>query len=377
MKIGIDAHAAERDGSGNCTYIRNLLKSLLQIDDKNEYVFYTIYPHHPFYQAFKTHKQVQIKHPPLKAFHHPLLRIPLWMAYETLKDRLDILHVQYIAPPFHKGRRITTIHDLGFLHIPETFSRWEVWRSRILVRLTAQKSHKIITGSRFSKQDILSKYHIPPEKIEVVHLGASLGLRPELKDSEIQKTLQKHRIQKPYLLCVGRLNPRKNWVTLVKAFSQLKKKTRIPQKLVIVGKKDFDTREVLRSVHKTPDSREVRFTGWVPDQDLWILYKQADIFIYPSLFEGFGLPVLEAMSLGIPVITSHSSSLREIAGDAALLVDPTDPQALSQAVSKLIHSQELRKNYSEKGIIQAKKFSWISTARQTLKIYEKAVNGEW
>jgi len=375
MKIGIDAHAAERDGSGNCTYIRNLLRSLIRIDSQNEYVLYTTRKHHPFYQMFKPFPRIQIKQPPLKVLAHPLLRIPFWLAYQTFKDRLDVLHVQYIAPLFHRGNLVTTIHDLGFLHIPNTFSRWEVWRSKILIRMTAQRSDQLITGSNFSKKDILRQYQLPAHKVHVVPLGASLNPSLQKEEPESHKTLQKHRIQKPYLLCVGRLNPRKNLLTLVKAFSWLKNKSQIPHRLVIAGKKDFNTREVMGSIQKSPVSQEILFTGLVPDQDLRHLYKEADIFIYPSLFEGVGLPVLEAMSLGVPVITSNSTSLKETAGDAALLVDPLDTKALSRAMEKLISSQKLRKSYSRKGRTRAKNFSWRSTARQTLEIYEKAVNG--
>lgn len=375
MIIGIDAHSAEREGSGNCTYIRNLLESLIQIDNQNEYVLYTTFKNHPFYHIFKANKKFQIKQPPFQLLKNPLLRIPFWMGSETFKDNLDVLHVQYIAPPFHKGKLVTTIHDLGFLHIPETFSKWEVWRSKILVRMTAQKSDKIITGSHFSKQDILCKYRLPSHRIHVVPLGVSLDSSSPLNGSDIHKTLKKYRIQKPYLLSVGRLNPRKNLINLVKAYSQLKEKNRIPHRLVIAGKKDFDTRNVMQSIQKKTISRDVLFTGLVSEKDLWNLYKQADIFIYPSLFEGVGLPVLEAMSMGVPVITSNSSSLKEIAGSAALLVNPLDPKDISQAIEKLTTHQNLRQSYGQKGIYQAKKFSWLSTAQHTLKVYKDTVNG--
>ncbi len=378
MKIGIDAHAAEREGSGNCTYIQNLLKSLIQIDDRNEYILYATRKHHPFYQIFKPYQnQVLIKEPPFPALKNPVLRIPLWLARETYKDSLDVLHVQYIAPPFHKGALVATIHDLGFIHVPETFSRWEVFRSKLLVRMTAKKSKTIITGSQFTRQNILQAYCLPSDKVEAVPLGVSPSTSAPQKTAkkplEAQKTLRKYKIQNPYILTVGRLNPRKNLVTLVKAFSLLKQEKQIPHQLVIAGKHDFNTRKVIQSIQNTPASPNILFTGLVSNQELWNLYKEADVFIYPSLFEGVGLPVLEAMSAGVPVITSNSSSLQETAGDAAILVNPLDPHEISQALDRLISSQNLRQAYAEKGTSRAKKFSWHSTAEQTLKVYEKAV----
>ena len=374
MKIGIDTHAAENEGSGNCTYIQNLLKSLVQIDDRNEYVFYAIHRQHPFYQTFKSCKQVRIKEPPVKVLKNPFFRIPLWIGFETFKDSLDILHVQYIAPPFHKGKLVTTIHDLGFLHVPETFSSQEVLRSKILVRLTAQRSDKIITGSQFSKQDIIRKYRLPPSMIHVIRLGISSLQNSQADGSKTQKTLEKYGIRKPYLLSVGRLNPRKNLITLVKAYSILKKKKAITHMLVIAGKNDFYTKKIIGSINKITAPRDVLFTGLVPSHDLWNLYKGADIFIYPSLFEGVGLPVLEAMNMGVPVITSNSSSLKETAGDAAILIDPLDPQDISLAIEKLLSDQDLRQLYTEKGMSRARNFSWLSTANQTLILYKQCLS---
>ncbi len=371
MKIGIDAHAAERDGSGNCTYIRNLLASLLQLDDRNEYVLYAANRSHPFYQTLEARRPVHIKEPPFKFLRNPLVRIPLWMALETVKDKLDVLHVQYIAPPFHKGKLVTTIHDLGFLHVPETFSGWEVLRSKLFVRMTAKKSDKIITGSRFSKQDIVQSYRIAPSRVEVVPLGASSGWEAGMEAKVTEKTVKKYGIRKPYLLSVGRLNPRKNLAALVEAFSLFKKKSSAPHMLVIAGKHDYASPDIIRSVKISPASRDILFTGFIPGRDLPSLYKEADVFVYPSLFEGVGLPVLEAMSLGTPVITSNSSSLKETAGNAAVLADPSDPASISRAMVRLTGDPALKQLYAGRGMSRAQKFSWRSTAEQTLKIYHQ------
>jgi len=367
MKIGIDAHAAESDGSGNCTYIRNLLRELRQIDTRNEYVLYVTKSRHPFYQDFHSCGNFEIKQLALK---NPLIRIPLSLAWETLKDNPDILHVQYIAPPFHKGKLVATIHDLGFLHVPESFSRFEVLRSKILIRMTAKRSDKIITGSYFSKNDIAGTYKIDPNQIEVIPLGVSTSFKPESDPVKAQKILDKYGIHKPYFLCVGRLNPRKNLISMVKAFTMIKKEKSIPHKLVIVGKEDFATRKIIQSIKTADSTTDVILTGYVEEQDLPSLYNEADVFIYPSLFEGVGLPVLEAMSCGVPVIASDSSSLTEIVGDAGLLVNPLDPEEMRNALFRIISDQDLRKKYIARGTARTEKFSWSSTARQTLNIYE-------
>jgi len=366
MKIGIDAHAAENDGSGNCTYIRNLLAALREIDNQNEYVLYVTDISHPFYQAFHSYEHFKIRQIALKS---PFIRIPLFLARETLKDSLDILHVQYIAPPFHKGKLVATIHDLGFLHFPESFSRFEVLRSKILIRMTAKRSDKIITGSHFSKQDIIKTYKINPQNIEVIPLGVSTTFKPESNPAKAKKILDKYRVQKPYFLCVGRLNPRKNLISLVKAFAMMKKEKSIPHKLVIVGKEDFATRKIIQSIKAADSSSDVLLTGYVEEQDLPLLYNESDVFIYLSLFEGVGLPVLEAMSCGAPVIASDLSSLTEIVGDAGLLVNPLDPKEIGDAIFRITSNQELKKKYAARGISRAREYSWLSTAQQTLNIY--------
>jgi glycosyltransferase involved in cell wall biosynthesis len=367
MKIGIDAHAAEIDGSGNCTYIRNLVRALREIDKQNDYVLYVTKSMHPFYQDFHSYENFSIRQLPMK---NPMIRIPLALAWETAKDKLDILHVQYISPPFHEGTLVTTIHDLGFLHVPETFSRFEVIRSKIFIRMTAKRAKKIITGSHYSKNDIVETYGIDPKKIEVIPLGVSGIFNPGIDPADAQKILRKYGIQKPYLLCVGRLNPRKNLISLVKAFDMLKKEKSILHKLVIVGKDDFATKEIIKSIKATDSANDVVFTGYVAEEDLPSLYSETDVFIYPSLFEGVGLPVLEAMSCGVPVIASDSSSLTEILGDSGILVDPLNPEELMRAILHITSDQDLRNSYRAKGTARAENYSWASTAQKTLECYK-------
>lgn len=371
MKIGIDVHAAERDGTGNCTYIRNLVKNLVRIDTQNNYVFYVTDIKHSFYQNFTEVDNLKIKQLQVK---NPLVRIPLFLARQTYADALDILHVQYNAPPFHGGKLVTTIHDLGFLFHPESFSKLQGLRLKILTRKTAKRSQSILTGSNYSKNDIVRAYNLDPEKVEVVPHGISSLFKPNLSRETIQTVLDKYKIQGDYILSVGRLNPRKNLNSLVQAFSDLKRTKQIPHGLVIVGQDDFETSQFIKSIKENDYSQQIIFTGFIPDEDLPFLYGGADVFVYPSVFEGVGLPVLEAMKCGTPVVTSNTTSLKEVVGDAGRMVDPLDVKDITQAIFQVICDTELKTALIEKGLARANQFSWEKTAQKTLEIYERIMD---
>ena len=367
MRIGIDAQAAEKKGGGNCTYIQNLLLALKEVDQKNEYFLYVLDRTFPFYENFKSAANFHIKQLRIK---NPILRIPIFLAWKTFKDALDILHVQWHAPFIFKGKLVATIHDLGFLHIPETFSKIDVWRAKVIIRMTARKAKRIITGTDFSKDDIIKNYKLNKNKMAVVPYGISTCFNMDVDPVKIQEIRDKYCLQGPYILSVGRLNPRKNMLSLVKAFSLLKEKKSIPHKVVIVGKNDFKTKEILLSISAIDPSHDVVFTGYVEDSELCSLYHGASVFVYPSLFEGVGLPALEAMSCGVPVVASNSTSLGEIVEGAGLLVDPLDIEEMAEAIFRLIKDENLRKVYIEKGLTKVKSFSWKDHAKKTLELYE-------
>jgi len=368
VRIGIDAHAAERDGSGNCTYIRGLIRGLLELDRENDYILYVIDENHPFYREIREGSEIRLH--PLR-IKGPLLRIPVFLAAATYRDPIDVLHVQYIAPPRHRGKLVVTIHDLAFLHVPRTFSRLEALRSRLLVPGTARAAERIITGSESSKRDIAANCGVEPSKVEVIPYGVS-GSFAEKRDGENNRSIPaKYGIQAPYILCVGRLNARKNLTVLAEAFSLAKKRQALPHTLVIVGKKDHGSGGVLRSVRKT-GSGDVLFTGFVPDEDLPGLYARADVLVYPSLFEGFGFPVVEAMASGVPIVASDTPALRETMGDAGWAVNPVQAEEMAAAICSLVKDERLRRDHIAKGLARAAEFTWLRTARMTLAVYEQA-----
>lgn len=371
MRVGIDVHAAEQDGSGNCTYIRGLVGGLLETDPSVEYVLYAVDPGHPFYARLPLRQSVRIARTGARG---AFWRIPVQLAAASFRDRLDVLHVQYIAPPVHRGRLVATIHDLGFLRVPETFSRFFVRRSRILVRRTARQADRIIAGSEFSRRDIVGTYDLPEDRVSVLPYGVDEAFFRRGDPVEDLRRASAYGLRPPYIVCAGRLNPRKNLPALARAFARFKADGRRPHMLAIVGKKDFAAERTIAGIRAAGET-DVVLTGFVPDEDLPAVIRGADAFVYPSLFEGVGLPVMEAMAAGTPVIASRASSLPEIAGGAARLVDPADENDIAAALAALADDPALRGRMREEGRARARDFSWKAAAWKTLEIYAGVCSG--
>jgi len=365
MRIGIDVHAAEQDGSGNCTYIRGLVRGLLAVDRENEYVLYAVNPGHPFYASLALRPGVRIVRTGARS---AFLRIPLLLAAASVRDRLDILHVQYIAPPFHRGRLVATIHDLGFLRVPGTFSKFFVGRSRLLVKRTARRAGRIIVGSECSRRDIGRTYGLPEERITVVPYAVDPAFFLPGNAADDARRAAAYGIRPPYILCVGRLNPRKNLPALARTFARFKAGGSRPHQLVIAGKDDFRTDRTRAEIREA--GSDIRFAGFISDEDLPAVIRAAEFFVYPSLFEGVGLPVMEAMAAGAPVITSDRSSMPEIAGGAARLVDPENEEEIALAMAALADDPGLREKMREKGRRRAGNFTCEEAGRKTLEIYK-------
>ncbi len=367
--IGIDAHAAERDGTGNCTYVRGLIGGLINVDRHNEYILYVTNPDHPFYKTLEDVDNFSLR--VLKP-RSPLIRIPLSLAKQTFSDALDLLHVQYIAPFAHRGKLVVTIHDLAFSRVPQSFSVFERFRSRILVPLNAKKADTIITGSDYTKMDIVNLYKVDPGKIVVTPYGVSSLFRPITRSEKFERILKKYGILNKYIFSLSRINLRKNLSQLIKAFEKLREHEPMKFNLVLGGHKDFLAEKVIREINNSKYAEDIIFTGYVLEEDLPYLYSAAEVFVYPSVFEGFGFPPLEAMACGCPVITSDVTSLPEVVAEAALLVNPGNEEEISRAVSQVMMNAPLRKDLKERGLQRAKGFNWENTAKKTLEVYERS-----
>jgi glycosyltransferase involved in cell wall biosynthesis len=368
VRIGIDAHAAERDGSGNCTYIRELIRGLLEVDRENEYILYTIDGGHRFYGEVRGRERVRLR---ALRVPNPVLRIPVLLAAASARDALDVLHVQYIAPPRHRGRLVVTVHDTSFFHLPATFSRTEALRSRLLVPRSARAAARVITGSESAKRDVVADCGVDPGRVEVIPLGVAGAFARARASAPGSDVPAKYGIDCPFVLSVGRLNARKNLSALIAAFSLAKKRHGLPHVLVISGRENHGSGGVLEAAREAGPGA-VRFTGFVADEDLPALYARAALFAYPSLFEGFGLPVVEAMAAGVPVLVSDTPALRETVGEAGWAVDPFQVEGMAAAIIRVLRDDRLRKDLIAKGLTRAEEFSWPRTARRTLDVYRLA-----
>jgi glycosyltransferase involved in cell wall biosynthesis len=372
MRIGIDAHAIGSRTAGNETYIKNLIAALAEIDSENQYVlFFTSKNIASEWAGRFKNFGVHLVRP-----HNRYLRIPVSLPLAVMQAGVDLLHVQYTAPPVCSKPVVTTIHDLSFEHLPEFYTPRERYLFHLAISFTARRAARILTVSEYSRQDLLTTYKLSPEKVVVTPdaIGSQFG--PVGEAEKLNSIRKKYGIEKEYLLSVGTLQPRKNFVRLIKAYDALRSSDdEFGHQLVIVGKKGWLYHDIFRVAQGSRYLEDIRFTGYVDDDDLPGLYSGAAAFVYPSIFEGFGLPVLEAMACGTPVVTSNSSSLPEVVGDAGLTVDPYDELALQKAIQRVVFDEALRKKLVRRGLAQAQKFSWQQTAEMTLKVYQDVLHG--
>jgi glycosyltransferase involved in cell wall biosynthesis len=282
--------------------------------------------------------------------------------------------VQYTAPPLAPCPVVATIHDLSFEHLPETFKRRSRVQLRLTVRRTTRNAAHIITPSEYSRRDVIETYRVAPERVTVTPEAASPRFEPATAE-EIERVRNVYGIRGVYILAVGSIQPRKNLARLIRAYSDLRRArggSKLPQ-LVLVGKQAWLYGETLRAIEEHGIRDSVLLTGYVPERDLPALYSGALCFVYPSFFEGFGLPPLEAMRCGTPVVTGDRTSLPEVVGDAGLLVNPFDTGAIRNAIARLIDDAALRADLAERGRRRALSFDWRDTARMTLQVYRKVI----
>lgn len=369
MHIAIDAHSVGAGLGGNETYATNLIEALAEIDSRNRYTLYVtkndaIERFADRWPNFEVRQTLP---------HTPLVRIPVTLSVELRRRPVDILHVQYTSPPLTPCPVINTIHDLSFEHLPETFKRRSWRQMRLTIRRSAQTAAHIITDSNFSRDDILRTYKLSPDRVTATPLAASTKFKPVEDFTEIGRVRQRYGIVGDYILTVGSIQPRKNLPRLIRAFAALCREGNIRPlpTLVIVGKRGWLYEETLDTAENSEVKERILFTDYVPESDLPALYTGATCFVYPSYFEGFGIPPLEAMRCGTPTITGDRTCFPEIIGDGGLMVDPFDETAILEGILKIFSDSKLRTELQEKGIRRANLFDWKETARQTLRVYER------
>jgi len=369
VRIAIDAHTVGTKLGGNESYAVNLIEALAAIDSVNQYTIYVT--------TNEARERFSSRWPNFKVRstlpHTPLIRIPLTLSAELRKNPVDVLHVQFTAPPFCPCPVVVSIHDLSFEHLPETFNRRSRTQLRLTVRHSARRAARILSLSEHTRRDIIDTYGITPGRVTAIPLAAPEHFGPITDNRELQRVRHNYGINGDYILSVGSIQPRKNLARLIRAYASLRKDglaDKLP-KLVLVGKCAWLYDETLRALDETNVKNTVVLTGYVPETDLPALYSGALCFVYPSYFEGFGLPPLEAMKCGAAVIVGNRTSLPEVVGDAALTVDPFDVGAIAGAIKKLVNDSALRESLSVKGRERANEFNWRETARKTLAVYNE------
>jgi glycosyltransferase involved in cell wall biosynthesis len=294
---------------------------------------------------------------------------------------VDIAHfTNFIGFPIRRAKIILTIHDLAFIRYPETIQRLNLFILRSLLKYSLDIADVVITVSNSTKKDLVSFFDYPQEKIIAIPLGVDHNIfRPVYNESSIELFKRKYSLGR-YILFLGTLEPRKNPIGLLKAYVVLCHKMELDRTpdLVFGGgrgwnNKIFEEKYLNLDIDKNIKDK-IHFLGYIPQEELPFLYSGAEVFVFPSLWEGFGFPPLEAMACGVPVVTSNASSLPEIAGDAALLVDPYSPEQIAEAVYGILTNKSLASRLKSAGIRQAAKFTWENTAWQTLEVYKRVAN---
>lgn len=374
MRIGYLTYGLDRSPTGIGRYALELLRELASRPGEHEIVVLATEPE-------DTH---QLRD--LCEYHH-LPGVRLLPSLLTLGDamiaaasrrlQLDLVHdPNGIAPflgPRGTTRRTVTIHDTFAYVYPETHNRLDNWRYRHHLPIAAKRADAIITVSECSRRDIVRFLGIQPERVHVTIEGVRSGFRPLEDDATRRAVLERYGIRQPYILYVGGLNARKNIGRLLEAFARVQP-SHPDLALVIAGERQWQTGEIDHVYRRLDLARLVHFTGYVDDADLPALYSGATGFIFPSLYEGFGLPPLEAMACGTPVITSNVSSLPEVVGDAALMVDPFDVSAIAGAISRLIADPTLCDCLRERGLRRAARFTWDQAAHETLAAFQETAS---
>ena len=370
IHIGLNAHllslAQTYRGAGIHWYIYNLLLNLAHVDQENQYTVFLSD------RSFPPNSGLTLRTSWLPTTQ-PLVRIgwEQWVQPFVLwEEKVDLLHsLAFVTPLLSPCPSVITIYDLSFIIFPQGFKYSKRLYLTLLTRPSARKARRIITISESTKRDTIRLLGVSSEKVDVVYCGVDKAFHP-LPEREIASFRQKRGLPERIILFVGTIEPRKNVTRLIEAYSHLRGER---VKLVIGGARGWLYEEIFARVEELNLTDEVLFPGYIPPDELPLWYNAAELFVYPSLYEGFGLPPLEAMACGTPVITSNVSSLPEVVGEAGLTVNPMDSKGLAEAMNQVLCDEALRQSMRERGLARAGRFSWARAARETVGVYRRAL----
>ncbi len=367
MRIGIDARKLHDFGIG--TYIRNLLRELARLDRQTEFVVLCRPDDRealvPLGDNFRA---VSDSSPNYSVTEQ--VTIPLALR----RERVTLFHApHYVLPPLVGCRSVVTIHDCIHLMFPQYLpNRMALVYARTSIGLAARRATRVMTVSESSKRDILRFVDVPPDKIDVIYNAYDERFGVEPREEDVVRVRERYQLHDEFVLYAGNVKPHKNLERLIEAFNLVRQSGLDHLKLVLIGDEISKYAALRRAVHRHQLHKYVRFLGYMPEETLAVMYRLASVFVFPSLYEGFGLPPLEAMASGTPVVTSNLSSLPEVAGDAAVLVDPYDPQAIANGIHLVLTDESLRRDLRRKGLARAGQFSWAQSVRRVRQIYDEA-----
>ena len=377
MRIGFDISHSLGNPSGLGRYASGLLHGLVRSAPEHQFLAYPF-----FYEHFPAQwRRAQTPAAPNVRVNRPPLPRPIigrMLAHggviaELLFGDVDITHSNgTIAPILRRSRLVYTVYDCTVFLMPELHDQGNVEVVSRNMRLAAERAVAIIADSESTRTDYLATVPADPERVSVVYGAADARFNPLISESEIQRVRARYGIGREYVLAVGTTEPRKNLFRLIRAFESLSSHHRDVQ-LVVAGRRGWLSEPLYEYVEQHSLEDTVRFAGYVDAGDLPALYAGATVFAYPSLYEGFGLPLVEAMASGVPVLTSNRSSLPEVAGDAAILVNPEDEAEIAGELVHLLEDEQLRRELTKEGIRQAARFSWESSAKRLLQVYERVI----
>jgi glycosyltransferase involved in cell wall biosynthesis len=347
VKIAIDIKSTEGEKTGKGYYTEHLVNSLMKIDKKNEYILYS-------------HKNIKGR----SIFYH----INLWFKLKKEKPDIFFAPTSYIVPAFapKKIKVVFTVHDLVAFLFPGKHNKKATFIEKMTLKKALGKAKRVVCVSRNTAKDLEEKFNYPASKTEIVYCAAGDEYR-QTEDTE--KVKKKYDLPKKFILGVGTIEPRKNFEGLIEAFRKIKNDID-DLYLVIIGTKGWCTGEIEKLERDLEIKNKIKFLGYAKYEDLVAIYNLAEIFVFPSIYEGFGMPPLEAMKSGCPVICSNTSSLPEVCGDSAYMVNPHDIRAIEGGIREILGDEKLREHLKNKGLKQAEKFSWEKSAQKLLELFE-------
>jgi glycosyltransferase involved in cell wall biosynthesis len=373
MHIGLNAHLLSLEetyrGAGINWYIRNLLTHLPRVDRDNHYTAFIGDGRFTSLGLALKLSRLPTSRPVVRIFWEQAVQ-----PFALRKERVDLLHaLAFVTPLFSPCPSVVTIYDLSFLLYPENFERSKRSYLGLFTRFSVRRARRIIAISESTKRDVVRLLGVPPEKVETVYCGLDEAFHP-LAEDQVAAFRSKRGLPERFILFVGTIEPRKNVTRLIEAFADLRFAI-CDLRLVIGGAKGWFYQDVFARVRELGLEGEVMFPGYIPVSELPLWYNAAELFVYPSLYEGFGLPPLEALACGTPVVVANTSSLPEVVGEAGLAVDPLDVEGLAEAMRRVLGDGALRQEMRERGLQRAQGFSWTKTAQETVQVYRRAMEG--